>query len=158
MKRLEVASRNSAPELVEELLDVVEPLRLAGEMLGFGLTNLGEEEGPAEGAELRLIAFEAFRVHDIGRRARALHDDRRLVAGLDVIDDLRDPLAEVADGDRLHTCTVQPNVRLSSDAIRKLTGGRCRVGLPHDEQQAGRPALEPGLRLARIRGVRTPGR
>ena len=39
--------------------------RLAGPILSLGLADLGQEDGPAKGTELGLIAFVSFGVHDV---------------------------------------------------------------------------------------------
>ncbi len=66
-KRLETVSRKSAPYLVQQLLYIVEPWRLAGLMLSLGLADLGQEDCPAKGAELCLIALVALGIHDVRR-------------------------------------------------------------------------------------------
>jgi len=95
--------RKSAPELVEQLLHPVEGPSLASHVFGLGFPDLGHEDGPPEGAELGLIAFVAVRVDDVGSPPGALEHDQRLVARLNIVQNLGRVLAQLTDRDRLHT-------------------------------------------------------
>jgi hypothetical protein len=54
--------RTSGPDLVEQLLDVVETLRITSAVLGLGLADFAEEERATERAELGLVPLVPLRI------------------------------------------------------------------------------------------------
>ncbi len=100
--------RRAAPsgtQFVEEPFGAVEAGSLACAVLGLGLADLGQEELPAEEAELLLVALVSLRVHDVGSPPRPLKDNGWLIAGLDLVDDVGHPLPELGDRYGLHDGT-----------------------------------------------------
>jgi hypothetical protein len=89
-------------EVVKELFDVLEAGGGAGAVLRLCLADLGHEELAPEEAELLLVALIAVGADDVRGPAGALEHDRRLVAGLDLVDDVGDALSELGDRYRLH--------------------------------------------------------
>ena len=70
-------------------------MRVAGVVLGLCLADLGEEQLPAESAQLALVAFEPLRADDVGSRAGTLQHDGRLIGLASFVDDVRDALSQV---------------------------------------------------------------
>ena len=100
--------RRAAPlsaKLVEQTFDVVEVGSRAGLILGLSLANLRQEELASQQCQLLLVAFVAVRVDDVRGPPRSLEDDRRLVACLDLVDDIGYALSELGDRYRLHDGT-----------------------------------------------------
>lgn len=75
-------------ELVQERFDVIEAGSRTGVVLGLGFAHLGDEQLSAEQAELLLVALVSVWADDVSRPAGPLQHDRRLVALLDLVDNV----------------------------------------------------------------------
>src|SRR5262249_40551173 len=87
----------------------------------FGLFDADPEQFMAETLELLLGALEVFGSHEIGHRGRVLDDKQRFMAGLDILNQARQILAELADTRSPPPPIVPPCVRREGHSRR----GRC---------------------------------